>query len=121
MTFTFKLSRRLARLRALPLLAALLAVLSCSGENLNEPSNPVAAPDPTAVTIYPDSATVAINGSTQFEADAAIVSQDLAASRWKWVRRFRQARVALNPASATLRTGAQQAFRATAATVSGTT
>jgi Right handed beta helix region len=121
MTFTFKLSRRLARLRVLPLLAALLVVLSCSGEDLNEPSTPVPAPDLTAVTIHPDSAAVTVNGSTKFEADPTIAEGSIAASKWRWVRLYRPARVDVAPASSTLRTGAKQAFRAAAASASGTT
>lgn len=118
MTFTFKLSRRLARLRAIPLLALLFATVSCSGEDLNEPSTPLAA-DPTAVTIFPDSATVAVNGDTQFEAEPTATGEEMSASRWRWFRRHQPAKLAITPESTTLHTGAKQTFSASTASASG--
>jgi hypothetical protein len=109
MTFTFKLSRRLARLRGLPLAAALIVSMSCSGDGLNDPSTPDASPDPTAVTISPDSASVTINGTTQFEARTA---DGMSASRSPWFRRFQPFKVTVNPHTAVLPAGATQAFNA---------
>ena len=70
MTYTYKLSRRLARLRAAAVLAScLLAVASCAP---GEPIESGLAPPPTgevsAVLLAPDSVTLAFNASATFVA-----------------------------------------------------
>jgi Bacterial Ig-like domain (group 2)/Right handed beta helix region len=121
MTYTFKLSRRLARLREISFLTALLVTVSCSGESLNDPSPPVAASDPTAVTITPDFATVPLNGSTQFEARPVSAGKFITSSRRNWFRRYKPAKVSVTPETSTLRIGATQAFNVSTANADGTT
>jgi len=65
MNYTFKLSRRLARFKAASVLAASLFTLSCAADGPNEPGSPT---DPTRVSISPETVTLGINQSTQFEA-----------------------------------------------------
>ena len=116
MTFTFKLSRRLARLRALALLA-ITSVAGCSGTDLNSPESPPSNSDPIGVLVSPDSSAVAAGGSVQFDAIGAD-----AALRWQGGNpRSRVASVTLSPALPVLVPGGVQPFEATATTKFGST
>ena len=67
MTYTFKLSRRLASLRALPLLGAVLISAACGAGTPAEPGND--GPDegsPPGMAISPDSALVGTGSEIQF-------------------------------------------------------
>ena len=120
MTITFKLSRRLVRFRALPLMAALLVTVSCVSEDLNEPSTPATTSDPTAVEIFPEFATVAVSGSTTFRAEPTILAGSISDARSKRWPRTRLHGVTVPPGSQTLAPGAKQPFKVTAATSAGT-
>jgi hypothetical protein len=75
-------------LRLAMAVAALLVLASCSGNNNSTPSsspssgssNASTTPTPSAVTIYPGSASVAVNGKVQFTAFAA--SQPTSSFTW---------------------------------------
>ena len=113
MTYTFKLSRRLARLRDATVIAASLFTLSCS----DGPSGPGSTPlgtDPTSVVIAPDSISVGANQTVQFQAatDASGALSFNLASR-KGGGRKKVVDVALSPVSSSIVPGGSLSFNAT--------
>jgi hypothetical protein len=66
-TYTFKLSQRLARLRDLAVIIACFFALSCSGDDISGPESPSSA-DPTNVAISPDSSIIGVGQTMQFQA-----------------------------------------------------
>jgi hypothetical protein len=69
MTYTFKLARRLARLRAAALLPALLLTLSCAEEGPSGTGPSPEGPARSGLAINPEAAAVGVDGSVQFAAE----------------------------------------------------
>jgi hypothetical protein len=97
MTFTFKLSRRLARFRAVPALAAILVAAACS-EDANAPTNLNDGSSNTQ-TIQPGDAV-----------DQIQRSESLVSTTWRNSRK--SGKVTVSPATTTLAPGASQSFTA---------
>jgi len=66
-TYTFKLSQRLARLKDLFVIIACFLAQSCAGDDLSGPESPSSA-DPTMVAITPDSSVIGMGQTMQFQA-----------------------------------------------------
>jgi hypothetical protein len=75
MTFTFKLSRRLARIRAIHAALAILAIASCApGEPISSGLEPPPTDDPLFIQVVPDSVTLDTTATINFEADAHLAN-----------------------------------------------
>jgi uncharacterized protein YjdB/heat shock protein HslJ len=115
MTYTFKLSRRMARFRTvLPLTAFFLGV-ACAGD----PSGPgsTGAAGPSSIRISPDSVSLAVNEAVQLQASTDTSSGTAMLSRsGKGRGRPKQTIVSLavTPQNTALGTGASNRFSATA-------
>ena len=118
MTYTFKLARRLARLRAGALLASFLTVACAGGDSPSGPESDPIPNDPTAIDIYPDTATVGVDGTVQFDAQEAPLDQTSASYRW-WRRKHQVVSVTVDPDSVKLAPGASRTFNATGKTSYG--
>lgn len=115
MIFTFKLARRLARLRSYGLMATLTVAACSGGDSPNEPQlDPTS--DLSAIDISPDSVTVGVDGSVQFSATSG--GDTAAYRRWGW--RNRVASVSVSPGWVKLAPGNARAFTATTETAYGT-
>jgi hypothetical protein len=126
MTYTFKLSRRLARLRAAAVVAVSVATLSCAEDGLNEPGSVSSSTDPTRVLISPDSAAMSPHQSLQFEAasDSTATAIELSASKGGNGRgrgKLAIADVSVTPQSLQVGEGATASFTATATLRDGST
>jgi hypothetical protein len=117
MTYTFKLARRLARLRVAALLPVLLLSLSCADE---DPSGPGPSTDNAAragLTVNPGDAAVEVDGSVQFAAEMTDGSDPLSSTKGgKGKGRGRgkpgSSSMSVSPAAVTLETRATQRFTA---------
>jgi uncharacterized protein YjdB len=120
MTYTFKLSRRMARFRVAFAALAVFPALSCT----NDPNSPAAAgPSGTdALAVSPDSATVPVNGAIQFDASTTTDGL-LSAARRGHGRGGSKQVVALQvaPQSASVQTGGWSRLSATATLSDGST
>ena len=117
MTFTFKLARRLARFRSGALMASLLTV-ACAGEAPSGPDTDPNSDDLTAIDVFPDTATVGVDGEVQFDASAAPADQTSADYR-SWWRTNRVVAVRLYPSWVKLAPGSAKSFTGTGVTASG--
>ena len=122
MTYTYKLSRRLARLRAASgaVLVPVILLLSCSGDQPGEPNSGL--PTDPQVSVTPDSVFMAPNQEMQFRA----ALNDLYSSTVKGSNsrgRGRRSIIALNvvPSALALADGATTSFAATATLSDGST
>src|SRR3954471_5116330 len=68
MTYTFKLSRRLARIREAALAVAVISAISCTDDGISGPDSNAVPNDLSTVTLSPDSTAIGVNQSVQFEA-----------------------------------------------------
>ncbi len=104
MTYTFKLSRRLARLKCASVVGLSLGISSCTA------GGDALAPPPTdpLILIAPDSTAVAVNQTVQFEAVGAVAGVSLSA------RRSRVVTLQVTPVSSKLPPGGLQPYTATA-------
>lgn len=117
MTYTFKLSRRLAGLRPASFLVVALLASSCASDDPNGPSDSLTPESPATLDVYPDSAALGEGQSVQFVAadDASWGDEDLSQLR----RRSRLpsgSGLVLYPAEARLASRGAVSFRATPTT-----
>jgi parallel beta helix pectate lyase-like protein len=70
MTYTFKLSRRLARLRGAAVLAASIVTLSCAADDTSGPGLNPSDARANSLTLSPNAITVGVNQTVKFEAVA---------------------------------------------------
>ena len=70
MTYTFKLARRLARFRSGGLLAILFTLACAGGESISEPQLDPESGESSSIDVFPDSASVGVDGEVQFDAQA---------------------------------------------------
>jgi hypothetical protein len=121
MTYTFKLSRRLARLRDAALVVAAVSTQSCTSDQSIGPNS--ATNDPTSVTVTPGSATLAPNQVLQFRAavDSMGSSTMLSSSKNRGRGRRTIVGLALAPDTVTVAEGSISSFIATATLSDGTT
>lgn len=119
MTFTFKLSRRLARLRVLPLVGAALITVGCGADSPSEPTGSPSFPSSSSgILITPDSAATKVDGAVQFGAeDTDSLSVETLAARWNW-RKYYPGKLNVAPSTATVLAGSTRGFRATRSTFS---
>ena len=113
MTYTFKLSRRLAQLKAGVVVAGHLLITSCTGSETAGPSQT----DPLSVVIAPDSSWVAVDETVQFQTLTDISG----ALSFKQGRQPKVVSLAVSPASARLADRDLQRFTATATLSDGST
>jgi hypothetical protein len=108
MTFTFKLSRRLARFRAIPVTMAILFTMSCAADDANGPGSNSSSTDPLDSSI--EAASYKRTGGTSTD-----VSGGGSATDWRSRKRWNLvSQLSVSPTSATLRPGAAQTFSAVA-------
>ncbi len=114
MTYTFKLSRRLARIRDTALAVAVIGAISCTDDGISGPDSNAIPNDLGTVTLSPDSTAVGVNQSVQFE--ALIGSRQLPYQSGNgFSPRFgRVQRVVVQPTSSNVAPGGSLKFSATA-------
>lgn len=118
MTYTFKLARRLARFRFAGLLVTLFTLACAGAESPNGPGSDPTSDDPTAIDVFPDTATVGVDGEVLFDA-AAVPAGETTASYRSWWRNRYIVSVRVDPDSVKLAAGSTQTFSATGRTSYG--
>jgi putative cofactor-binding repeat protein len=114
MTYTFKLSRRLARLRDVSLVIAVVFTASCNSDESTGPdSGPVS--DPNGISVAPGSVLIGANQAVQFLA-STLDSSGLSANSKKGRGRGRRsvASLSVSPETLTVAGGSPANFVATA-------
>src|SRR5919112_1300948 len=114
MTYTFKLSRRLARLRAAALATAAQLIIACnSGDSLTEPGS-VDSSDDIRVVILPDSTVVEVNQQVQFQAIMSGDAYTSATTGKRWGKNRKVVKLDVSPVSSNVAFGGSRIFNATA-------
>ncbi len=113
MTYTFKLARRLARIRTGALIATSLT-LACADHDSVGPDLPQ---EPEFIDVAPYSTALGVDGETQFQARRV---GEAASDRYSGWWRGNLVDLELNPDSARLTAGSDQQFRAQVRTPDGT-
>jgi hypothetical protein len=121
MTYTFKLSRRLARLRDASLLVAAIFTISCTSDDSTGPGSGQAS-DPNGISVAPGSVLVSTNEAVQFTA-STLESGAFSTSSKGGRGRGRRTVVSLSvaPETLTVASGSPTNFVATAALSDGST
>jgi parallel beta-helix repeat protein len=113
-TYTFKLSQRLARLRDLLVISACFLVLSCTpGDDLNGPETPSTA-DPTTVAISPDSSVIGVGQTMQFQAATTSRESSTLVSGQRRGQYKKMVRLSVSPVSSIVVAEGAQTFQALA-------
>jgi hypothetical protein len=123
MSYTFKLSRRVARHRTTLLVAVPLLILGCNGDGgLNDPASPPSSTDPGSMAVSPDSASVGMNQSLPSDGSTDTSTAPSALARGgKKGRNITVVSLAVSPATVTLSPAGAQRFTAIGTSRDGST
>jgi parallel beta-helix repeat protein len=112
-TYTFKLSQRLARLRDVAGIIACSLALSCTADGLSGPESPASA-DPTTVAISPDSSVLGVGQTMQFQAATTSRESSTMVSGQRRGQYKKMVRLSVSPVSSIVVADGAETFQALA-------